>query len=170
MPCSPVRVPPSATAAPSSSPAAFASALHHRAIAAVAEQRRVQVAVADVAVDDDGDVVGSADLVQPGDHLRDAAARHGDVFAELVARQPGDGRADAASRLPQRLRGFGRSRLLHIACAGTAQDIGHDGDLALHEVGVAVHRHQQQRLDVGRQAEMLEILDRLGRGSDPSAR
>ena len=53
-------------------------------------------------------------------------------------------------------------RVAQIPHAGTLEHFGHHHDLALHQIGVAVHRDQQQRLDVGRQSKMFEVLDGPG--------
>ncbi len=123
----------------------------------------MQVAIASVAKDDDGQVVFFGNLLEARHHLWNGATGHSDVFSQLVGSFLTQRWGNRPPRLPQ-LIALGCCSC-HFDLTGTslAADVGHDLDVALGVGLVAVGLDDQDGLGLTGQPHVEVVFHRVDR-------
>ena len=98
----------------------------------------VQVAIAGVPKDDDGQVVLQRDALDAPDHLGDGSTRHDNVFAQLVGTDPSQRGADGPPGPPQVLAFRIVRGDLYVLGASLAAHVGDGLDVARCRLWIAV--------------------------------
>ena len=135
-------------------------AAHLFGVAPVAEDVRMQIAVADVPEQRDLERVRRRDRAHAAREFRDRAARYRDVLAEFVRPATRERRRDRAPRAPHPFRFGGVRGDANFARALGPCDLGDALRIFLDDaLVVAVGAEEQNRLDVERQADRRILLD-----------